>query len=111
VTVIYGFSVSYVLLLIIDKTLGLGHGGAVEREGLDISLHGESLEYTARARAAACAAPAAMRCGTTAAAYPFLSYNQACSEGECAMTWYGLVTFSAVYFMAVATPDPGVAAV
>jgi len=52
-----------------------------------------------------------MRCGTTAAAGPFLSYNEAYSEGECAMTWYGLVTFSAVYFMAVATPGPGVAAV
>lgn len=27
------------------------------------------------------------------------------------MSWYGLVTFSAVYFLAVATPGPGVAAV
>jgi Amt family ammonium transporter len=44
VTVIYGFSVSYVLLLIIDKTLGLRVTEEQEREGLDISLHGESLE-------------------------------------------------------------------
>jgi Amt family ammonium transporter len=44
VTVIYGFVVSYVILTIIDKTLGLRVTEEQEREGLDISLHGESLE-------------------------------------------------------------------
>ena len=44
VTVVYGFVVSYVLLLLIDKTLGLRVTEEQEREGLDISLHGESLE-------------------------------------------------------------------
>src|ERR1700736_3289167 len=43
-TVVYGFIVSYVILTIIDKTMGLRGTGAQEREGLDISLHGESLE-------------------------------------------------------------------
>ena len=44
VTVVYGFVVSYVLLLLIDKTLGLRVTEEQEREGLDISLHGESIE-------------------------------------------------------------------
>jgi Amt family ammonium transporter len=44
VTVVYGFVVSYVILTIIDKTLGLRVTEEQEREGLDISLHGESLE-------------------------------------------------------------------
>jgi Amt family ammonium transporter len=44
VTVVYGFVVSYVLLTIIDKTMGLRVTEEQEREGLDISLHGESLE-------------------------------------------------------------------
>jgi len=44
VTVIYGFVVSYVILLIIDKTMGLRVSEEQEREGLDISLHGESIE-------------------------------------------------------------------
>jgi Amt family ammonium transporter len=43
-TVVYGFAVSYILLLIIDKTLGLRVTEDQEREGLDISLHGESIE-------------------------------------------------------------------
>lgn len=43
-TVVYGFSVSYVILIVIDKTLGLRVTEEQEREGLDISLHGESLE-------------------------------------------------------------------
>jgi threonine/homoserine/homoserine lactone efflux protein len=30
---------------------------------------------------------------------------------ECDMSWYGLVTFGAVYFVAVATPGPAIAAV
>ncbi|MDB6085213.1 MAG: ammonium transporter [Gammaproteobacteria bacterium] len=44
VTVIYGFVVSYVILTIIDKTIGLRVTEEQEREGLDISLHGESIE-------------------------------------------------------------------
>ncbi len=43
-TVIYGFVVSFVLLQIIDKTIGLRVSEEEERQGLDISLHGESLE-------------------------------------------------------------------
>jgi ammonium transporter, Amt family len=43
-TVAYGFAVSYALLAIIDKTLGLRVTEEQEREGLDISLHGESIE-------------------------------------------------------------------
>ena len=35
---------SYVILTIIDKTMGLRVTEEQEREGLDISLHGESLE-------------------------------------------------------------------
>jgi ammonium transporter, Amt family len=44
VTLIYGFIVSYVILKIIDKTMGLRVTEEQEREGLDISLHGESIE-------------------------------------------------------------------
>jgi ammonium transporter, Amt family len=43
-TVAYGFAVSFALLSIIDKTLGLRVTEEQEREGLDISLHGESIE-------------------------------------------------------------------
>ncbi len=44
VTVVYGFIVSYIILIIIDKTIGLRVSEEQEREGLDISMHGESLE-------------------------------------------------------------------
>ena len=44
VTVVYGFVVSYVILKIIDMTIGLRVTEEQEREGLDISLHGESIE-------------------------------------------------------------------
>jgi Amt family ammonium transporter len=44
VTVVYGFVVSFVILKIIDVTIGLRVAEEQEREGLDISLHGESLE-------------------------------------------------------------------
>jgi ammonium transporter, Amt family len=44
VTVVYGFVVSYVILKIIDLTIGLRVTEEQEREGLDISLHGESIE-------------------------------------------------------------------
>jgi Amt family ammonium transporter len=44
VTLVYGFAVSYAVLMIIDKTIGLRVTEDQEREGLDISLHGESLE-------------------------------------------------------------------
>jgi Amt family ammonium transporter len=43
-TVVYAFVVSYAILQIIDKTLGLRVTEEQEREGLDISLHGESIE-------------------------------------------------------------------
>jgi Amt family ammonium transporter len=43
-TVVYGFVVSYLILIVIDKTMGLRVSEDQEREGLDISLHGESLE-------------------------------------------------------------------
>jgi Amt family ammonium transporter len=43
-TVIYGFVVSYVILKILDVTIGLRVTEEQERTGLDISLHGESLE-------------------------------------------------------------------
>jgi len=43
-TVVYGFIVSYVILIVIDKTIGLRVTEEQERQGLDISLHGESLE-------------------------------------------------------------------
>jgi Amt family ammonium transporter len=44
VTVIYGFVVSYVILLILDKTMGLRVTEEQEREGLDLALHGERIE-------------------------------------------------------------------
>jgi ammonium transporter, Amt family len=44
VTVVYGFLVSYLILTLIDKTIGLRVTEEQEREGLDISLHGESIE-------------------------------------------------------------------
>jgi len=44
VTVIYGFAASFVILQVIDKTMGLRVTEEQEREGLDISLHGESIE-------------------------------------------------------------------
>jgi Amt family ammonium transporter len=43
-TVVYGGIVSTVILIVIDKTIGLRVTEEQEREGLDISLHGESLE-------------------------------------------------------------------
>jgi Amt family ammonium transporter len=43
-TVIYGFVVSFAILKIIDMTIGLRVTEEQEREGLDISLHGESIE-------------------------------------------------------------------
>jgi len=43
-TVVYGMVASAVILFVIDKTIGLRVTEEQEREGLDISLHGESLE-------------------------------------------------------------------
>ncbi|MEP6547819.1 MAG: ammonium transporter [Gammaproteobacteria bacterium] len=43
-TVIYGFVVSFILLKAIDMTIGLRVTEEQEREGLDISLHGEKIE-------------------------------------------------------------------
>ena len=44
VTVVYGFAASFLILTLIDKTIGLRVSEEQEREGLDISLHGESIE-------------------------------------------------------------------
>jgi Amt family ammonium transporter len=44
VTVIYGFIASFVILKVIDLTIGLRVTEEQEREGLDITLHGESIE-------------------------------------------------------------------
>jgi Amt family ammonium transporter len=43
-TLIYGFIVSFVILKVIDMTIGLRVTEEQEREGLDISLHGEKVE-------------------------------------------------------------------
>ncbi len=43
-TLIYGFIVSFIILKIIDMTIGLRVPEDQEREGLDISLHGEKIE-------------------------------------------------------------------
>lgn len=43
-TVIYGFVVSYIILKVIDMTMGLRVTEEQEREGLDISLHGERVD-------------------------------------------------------------------
>jgi Amt family ammonium transporter len=43
-TLIYGFVMSFVILKIIDMTMGLRVTEEQEREGLDISLHGERIE-------------------------------------------------------------------
>jgi Amt family ammonium transporter len=43
-TVIYGFVASFLILKVIDKTIGLRVTEEQERQGLDISLHGESIE-------------------------------------------------------------------
>jgi len=44
VTVAYGFVASFIILKIIDMSIGLRVSEEQEREGLDISLHGESIE-------------------------------------------------------------------
>jgi len=43
-TIIYGFVVSYAILKVIDMTIGLRVNEDEEREGLDVSLHGEHVE-------------------------------------------------------------------
>jgi Amt family ammonium transporter len=43
-TLIYGFVVSFIILKLIDIVIGLRVTEEEEREGLDISLHGESVE-------------------------------------------------------------------
>jgi Amt family ammonium transporter len=43
-TLIYGFAMSFVILKLIDMTIGLRVSEDQEREGLDIALHGESIE-------------------------------------------------------------------
>jgi Amt family ammonium transporter len=43
-TLIYGFVMSMIILKVIDLTIGLRVTPDEEREGLDISQHGESIE-------------------------------------------------------------------
>src|SRR5438309_5609031 len=43
-TLVYGFVVSYLILKVIDVTIGLRVTEDEEREGLDVSLHGEHVE-------------------------------------------------------------------
>jgi Amt family ammonium transporter len=43
-TLIYGFAMSFIILKVIDMTIGLRVTEEEEREGLDISLHGERVE-------------------------------------------------------------------
>ena len=43
-TLIYGFIVSFIILKIIDMTIGLRVTEEQEREGLDVALHGEHVE-------------------------------------------------------------------
>jgi Amt family ammonium transporter len=43
-TLVYGFVVSYIILKVIDMTIGLRVSEEDEREGLDVSLHGEHVE-------------------------------------------------------------------
>ena len=43
-TLIYGFVMSYIILKVIDMTMGLRVTEDQEREGLDISLHGERVD-------------------------------------------------------------------
>jgi ammonium transporter, Amt family len=43
-TLIYGFTMSFIILKVIDMTIGLRVTEEEEREGLDISLHGERVE-------------------------------------------------------------------
>ena len=43
-TLIYGFIMSMIILKLVDLTIGLRVTSDQEREGLDISLHGESIE-------------------------------------------------------------------
>ena len=43
-TMIYGFVMSFIILKVIDLTMGLRVTEEQEREGLDISLHGEHVE-------------------------------------------------------------------
>ena len=44
-TLIYGFSVSFAILKLIDMTIGLRVAEEQEREGLDLALHGERVDY------------------------------------------------------------------
>jgi Amt family ammonium transporter len=44
-TLIYGFVVSCIILKAIDMTIGLRVSEDEEREGLDVTLHGEHVEY------------------------------------------------------------------
>ncbi|HET7756372.1 MAG TPA: ammonium transporter, partial [Steroidobacteraceae bacterium] len=43
-TIVYGFVVSFIILKVIDVTIGLRVVEEEEREGLDVSLHGEHVE-------------------------------------------------------------------
>jgi Amt family ammonium transporter len=43
VTVVYGAIVTFIILKVVDAVIGLRVSDEVERDGLDISLHGETV--------------------------------------------------------------------
>jgi ammonium transporter, Amt family len=43
VTVVYDAVVSLILLKLVDLTVGLRVDGDIEREGLDLAIHGEAV--------------------------------------------------------------------
>ena len=43
VTIVYGGAVSFLILKVIDWTMGLRVGEEIERDGLDLALHGETV--------------------------------------------------------------------
>jgi Amt family ammonium transporter len=44
VTIVYDVIVSLILLKLVDLTVGLRVDAEVEREGLDLALHGEAVQ-------------------------------------------------------------------
>ena len=44
VTVLYDVIVSLILLKLVDLTIGLRVDAEIEREGLDLALHGEAIQ-------------------------------------------------------------------
>src|SRR4029077_20399405 len=61
--IISGLVLSYAILKVIDMTIGLRVNEEEEREGLDVSLHGEHVEEGALPVSAASSCPAPIRFG------------------------------------------------